>query len=104
MQIYSYSDIKEIAQDGIYMKNGICIYFDECISNSRKYLNNETSTCVAERDITANPPYFAFYTEIGEIIQFNAHKGLFAKKKNYYEFRQLQLLLQKMGFTTYDLS
>ncbi len=104
MQIYSYGDIKEITENGIYMKNGFCIYFSECLANSRRYLKDETTTCVAERDITANPPYFAFYTDMGEIIQFNVHKGLFAKKKNQNDFLQLQLLLQKMNFTTYDLS
>ena len=73
MQIYSYGDIKEITEKGIYMKNGFCIYFSECLANSRRYLKDEKTTCVAERDITATPPYVAFYTDMGEIIQFNVH-------------------------------
>lgn len=104
MQIYSYGDIKKITPKGIYMKNGVCIHFSECLFNARRYLKNETTTCVAERDITAAPPYYAFFTDMGTIIQFNMHDRLFEKDKNYDDFRQLQLLLQKMGFTTYDLS
>lgn len=50
MQIFSYGDIKEITEQGIYMNNGYCIYFSECLANFRRRLKDETTICVAERD------------------------------------------------------
>ena len=104
MKNYSYADIQEITQNGLVLKDGTCIEFNIRILNAREHLNNETTSCVAERDCTAAPPYFMFYTNPKTKITVDTHKGLFAKRKNYKDFRHLQLVLQSFNYTTYDLS
>ena len=104
MKLFSYSDIQEITQKGISLKDGTFIDFIVCVRNACEYFNNDVTSCVAERNSYANPPYFEFFSDERVKIEFNTHKGLFAKKKNYDDFRNLQQALQDINYTTYDLS
>lgn len=95
----AYSDIETIDKKGIIFKSGDRITFTECI---RKRYNSDT--CVAERDYAASPPYFEFFTQDLPVrVVFNK-KGLFSKSKNNKEFLELQLKLNDMGYSSYDLS
>ncbi len=95
----NYSDIEKINEMGITFNNGNKIIFKDCIGN--RY-NSET--CIAERNITASPPYFEFFTlDLPIRIIFN-QKGILAKHKNNNNFRDLQKKINDMGYTSYDLS
>ncbi len=76
-------------------RDGDEIIFSECV-----HVN--TSTCVAERDFTANPPYFRFFNKNIRVIYDS--KGIFSKSRNDKVFHNLQFELNRYGYTTYDLS
>ena len=54
--VKSYSEIEKIEKNCINFIDGTKIQFDECI-------RRDTNMCIAERDITATPPFF-FLQEI----------------------------------------
>ena len=60
--------------------------------------------CIAERDITAKPPYFEFFAP-GEPVRivFDG-KGLFADSRNRRLFGEFQMKIKAFGYMTYDLS
>lgn len=99
----SFSDILTVDENGISFKDGEKVSFNECAANFKNAYSLNQSKCVAERDITANPPYFAFYTNNKLRLVFDCC-GLFSKSRNKKRFTDLQLKIQKTGFTTYDLS
>ena len=95
----NFSEIRMIDNEGITFNDGETITFKDCIG--RKY-NSET--CVAERDICAVPSYFEFFAPDKPVrIVFNK-KGLFSKSVNHKNFLEFQMKINKMGYTTYDLS
>lgn len=96
---YSFSEIKNINRNGIAFISGEKINFRECIK--RRY-NSET--CVAERDISAKPPYFEFFTSNKPIKIVFDKKGLFSKLKNSNYFLKLQMMIIEYGYSSYDLS
>lgn len=96
---YSFSNIKNINRIGIAFISGEKINFKECIK--RRY-NSET--CVAERDISAKPPYFEFFTPNKPIRIVFDKKGLFSKLKNSNYFLKLQMMIIEYGYSSYDLS
>ncbi len=97
--IISFSDIHSIDKRGIHFKNGNSISFAECIG--KRY---NSSTCVAERDILALPPYFEFFSPIKPTrIIFN-RKGILSGIQNHRDFLRFQSALNKLGYSTYDLS
>lgn len=95
----NYFEIEAIDKKGITFKNRDRIVFMDCIG---KRYNSET--CVAERDCTASPPYFEFFTPNKSTrIIFNK-KGLFSKSTNRKLFLELQMQINSMGYSSYDLS
>ena len=95
----NYSDIQYVDKNGITFKNGDKIIFADCIG---KFCNS--ATCVAERDITASPHYFEFYTDGKPVrIIFN-YKGLFSNHINNKHFTELQMQINNAGYSSYDLS
>lgn len=96
---YSFSEIKDTNRNGITFISGEKINFKECIK--RRY-NSET--CVAERDISAQPPYFEFFTPNKTIRIVFDKKGLFSKSKNSNYFLKLQMTIIEYGYSSYDLS
>ncbi len=91
-----YTDIKSIDNEKILFKDGTSIVFLECVN--KKY---PSSTCVAERDYSAKPPYFEFFTPVKPTrIVFVK----FFKSSNSNDFLKLQKLIVNLGYTTYDLS
>lgn len=99
----SFSDILTVDKNGITFKDSKNVSFDECAANFKAANSLSISKCVAERDITADPPYFPFYTSKKLKLVFD-RSGLFSKSRNKKAFIDLQLKILKTGFTTYDLS
>ncbi len=105
MKEYSFKDIQKITKVGILFNDGFEILFKECriewaIENNIK--ENE-SCCVAERDTLAKIPYFLFFSKSKIKVLFDK-KGIFAQKRNRNDFQKLQVILNRFGFSSYDIS
>ena len=100
---FSVCDIVSIDKTGILFKNGK-IFFYECVKEFVKTISDSNFKCVAERDITARPPYYDFYTNGIKTRLLFDKKGLFSASKNKKMFIELQFKLIEYGYTTYDLS
>lgn len=70
----SFSEIKQIDRNGITFISGETIVFRECV---KQRYNSET--CVAERDLFAQPPYFLFFTPDKPTKVIFNKKGLCSK-------------------------
>lgn len=101
---YQYQDIVKLSQEGILMSDGFQISFQACSQTWKHMKKVEASTCVAERDITAKPPYFRFYTDDNMIEIVCAGKGLFQKRQSEKMFDQLRQEILRWGFSTFDMS
>lgn len=95
----NYSEIETLDKAGMTLKNGDKILFKDCIGN--RY---DSIKCVAERDITASPPYFEFFTSGQPTRIIFMGKGIFSKQKIREQFVYLNRQIQKFGYSTYDLS
>ena len=104
MIIKSISQIAKIDTNGITFNDGKTLRFLECVETFQSLYPNSNSTCVAERDITAKPPFFEFFTADEHIKVIFDGKGLFSKSKNRKAFHDFQKQILGLGFTTYDLS
>ena len=98
---YSYSKIKIINDEGITFKDGTKIIFEECRRNWAKVkeLDINDTHCVAERKMSASKPYFIFYSNKKVKIVFD--NVFFLLKKN---FMNLQIKLNRLGYSSFDLS
>lgn len=105
MKEYSYKDIQKITKAGIMFRDGFELLFEECRNGwcAEHKIKREPSCCVAERDCLAKIPYFLFYSPVKVKVLFNK-RGVLNKRKNEKNFHSLQLLLNKLGFTSYDLT
>lgn len=105
MKEYSYCDIKKISSTGILFKDGFELLFEECRNewSAEKRISGEQSYCVAERDSFAKIPYFLFYSKKRVKILFNK-KGIGAKKRNENDFHDLQVILDRIGVSSYDMA
>lgn len=99
---YSYNDIDCINSEGITLCDGRKILFEICRHEYQK-IYTESTTCVGERDITGNPPYFEFFMPKHIKIVFD-RKGLLGKRKNLNNFNRLYTALFQYSCSTYDLS
>ncbi|MDE7268701.1 MAG: hypothetical protein K2N89_14680 [Lachnospiraceae bacterium] len=105
MREYSYKDIKKITKAGILFRDGFELLFEECRNewSVEKGMNREHSFCVAERDCLAKIPYFLFYSKKRVKVLFDK-KGIWSKKKNENDFYNLQVVLNRFGFSSYDMT
>ena len=101
--VKSISELLTVDRDGITFIDGERVSFEECAENFKTAHSLSQSKCVSERDITADPPYFLFYTEKRLKLLFDS-RGISPTRKNKKAFIELQLKIQEAGFTTYDLS
>ena len=95
----SFFEIKDIDRNGITFKSGEKIIFVECIK--QRY---NSDTCVAERDISAQPPYFEFFTPNKPIRIIFYRTGIFSKLLIRNNFLKLQMMITESGYSSYDLS
>lgn len=105
MKEYSYNDIQKITEEGILFKDGFKLSFEECRNEwlVQNKIKGCESHCVAERDSLSKSPFFLFYTKDRVKVCFNG-KGIFGKKKNREEFQNLQAILSRFGFSSYDMT
>ncbi|WP_216625426.1 hypothetical protein [Paenibacillus phytorum] len=105
--------IREVTSEGFTFVNfdkEIFVDFKECNENwvmynkrERNWTDEEVqvyrakSKCVGQRDICAKPSCFTFFTKPFTKIEFT---NLNAKK----EFREFQMKIIEVGWTTFDLS
>lgn len=99
---YDYRSIKNIGKKGIWFDDGFFLDFELSRINWAKNHNilADETCCVADRDITATSPYFEFYCENHVVIYFK--KRIFINRHKH--FQNLRFTIEKMGYTTYDLS
>ena len=102
--IKSITDVVSISETGILLSGDINIFFPECAGNFHTKHKNSSMNCIGERDISANPPYFEFYTGENHIRLLFDYKGIFVKSKNRKLFHDMQKHISVSGYTTYDLS
>ncbi|MBD5129386.1 MAG: hypothetical protein HDT43_05630 [Ruminococcaceae bacterium] len=97
----SFEDIKCVDRDGIKFKNGHVVSYRECMVNFGRKHPGSAYKCIGDRDITADPPYIEIYSVYAhDRILFD----LKSKKDNIANFHKLQRLIQRFGYTTFDLS
>ncbi|MCM1507587.1 MAG: hypothetical protein NC177_10705 [Ruminococcus flavefaciens] len=102
--IKSIADVTSISGTDIMISGGIDISFKECAENFHAEYKSTSMNCVGERDISANPPYFEFYTGSNHIKVIFDCKGFFGKSKSIKLFHDMQRQIYVFGYTTYDLS
>lgn len=99
---YSSADISSVDERGVTFADGVLISFAECAENRR--LQYPDSVSVAVRDITADPPYYDFFTSFMPTRVAFDKTGFSAKKHNGRDFHDLYEKINKAGYKTYDLS
>lgn len=106
MKVYNYKSIKCVEKDGIIFSDGFKIIFSDCISGFGKHYNSfiDVSTCIAERNILGQPPYFHFYLDNMDVKIIFDCKGLFVKKRNIKLFQTFQSEIKNLGYKTFDLT
>jgi len=106
MKVYNYKSVKSIEKEGIIFSDGLKIIFQDCINGFKKNYNSFTnvSTCIAERNILVQPPYFQFYLDDMNVKIIFDCKGLFAKKRSIKLFQYFQLKIKSLGYKTFDLT
>lgn len=97
---FSSTQIAGIDSSGILFADGQSIFFEECARNFARAYPAANTTCIAERDILAQPPYIEFYTCGKSMIVRFDEPG----KRAHKAFRELCRSLERFGYTTYDLS
>lgn len=105
MKVYSYTDILMVTKYGIEFKDGFKISFQECRKewSELKKIDYEETYCVAERESLSNYPYFVFYSKSKIKVKFDK-KGFLSRKRNKDDFQSMQILLNRFGFSSYDLT
>ena len=105
-ETYSENDIIEITRQGISLKMGRFIVFNECADTYMKAHSTNESKCVGERDVTNNS--FTFYTlpkpTMIKFIEKGKLAELLARKNTRQRFFELQKKIIEFGYKTYDES
>lgn len=105
MKEYNYSDIVSFDEIGILFLDGVFVEFEEC-RNEWAYENNISANhtmCVASRFFERNEMWFIFYSKEKIKLKF-IFKGILKNIKSRKKFKEVQMLLHKYGYTTYDMS
>ena len=105
MKTYNFSDIVKIDKKGIIFSDETFINFGECVNEwaIENNIRKDETVCVALRHWEKESMYFIFYTKERIKIFFDSG-GLFKQRKNREHFQQLQDLLNRFGFSSYDIT
>lgn len=104
MNIKSIFQVIKMDEQKIVFSDGEILEFSECVKIFNTIYLDSNSKCVAQRNITANPPYFEFYANPMHLKIIFDYKGFFKKFKTEKAVHSFQKQILKSGFTTYDLS
>lgn len=105
MREYNFKDIKEIDNQGIILRDGYIILFEECRYEWSKEKDVELNStfCVGERSYLDGVPYFLFYTK--DRVKIYCKANIFFKKKRSEKvYDKLRILLNDYGYSSYDLT
>lgn len=105
MKKYNYSDIVEIDRSGILFSDDGFVKFEECKCEwaKEKNINVADTVCVALRFSEGDDRHFIFYSKEKVKLYFR-FKGILKKKKSRDKFSEMQVLLNRYGYTSYDMS
>ncbi len=107
MKEYNYLDIVKFDKTGILFSDGRHIDFEECRKQWAKEhaISEDETVCVGFRCsvVERDNIYFMFYSEDKVKLYFN-FKGIFKRKKKFDKFFELQILLNRYGYSSYDMS
>ena len=105
-RIFTEDEIAEISAQGITLKNGLYINFTECTQAWANVNSVDGSKCVGDRDIS--DASFTFYTlpkpTVIKFIKKGRLSELLSKNNASRRFHDLQFLLVKLGYQTFDLT
>ena len=105
-EAYTENDIADITRQGISLKMGRFIDFNECADTYMKSHSTNESKCVGERDVTDNS--FTFYTlpkpTMIKFIEKGKLAELFARNNTRQRFYELQKKINELGYKTFDMS
>ena len=105
-EAYTENDIADITRQGISLKMGRFIDFNECADTYMKAHATNESKCIGERDITDSS--FTFYTlpkpTMIRFIEKGRFAELFAKKNTRQRIYELQKKINEFGYKTFDMS
>lgn len=104
MKEYNYNQISEISSQGVLFTDGYFLSFEECRQNwaKRKGVSMNDTVCVAERSLDDSPNYL-FYTDDKIKLNFTS-KGFFARKRVEKRFAEFNFLLNRLGYSSYDMT
>ncbi len=105
MREYNYSSIACIDTNGILFKDKVFIDFEECRyewAHEHDISTSET-VCVASRFCEDDICYFIFYSKQKVKLVFDI-SGFFHRKKGKKKFQEIQVLLNRYGYTSYDMT
>lgn len=104
----NYCDVVKVNTEGIIIqksKFNFKIKFEECAQNYANKKMISESRCVASRDI--RKLCFTFYSDPQITIDFNLRISIlnrFVRKVLIHRFLKFQKIINKCGYSTYDLS
>lgn len=102
---YNCFDIVNIDKNGILFMDETFVDFEECRYEWAKEHNISISetVCVASRVYEGELCYFVFYSNEKIKLLFNV-SGFFRRRKGEKKFQELQVLLNRYGYTSYDMT
>ena len=104
MKEYNYTDIVRFDKNGIVLADGETIQFEKCKIEwaKEKKIDSKETSCIAVRFSDRNSGHFIFYTN--ERIKLNFKFGGIFKSYSRKKFNDMQSILIKYGYTSYDES
>lgn len=105
MREYNYSDIVKVDKTGILFSDTMFVSFEECRCEWAKENNLPIAdtVCVAMRFPEGDEKHFIFYTREKVKLLFK-FQGFFKQKKSIDKFCEMQIALNRYGYTSYDAS
>lgn len=105
MKEYNYLDIIKIDETGILFSDNVFVSFEECRYGwaEENNISKADTVCVASRFLDDKDRYFIFYSEERVKLLFRI-KGIFKSKKSLHRFQEVQILLNRFGYSSYDMS
>lgn len=105
MKEYNYTDIVKLYNRGIEFYDGNYIKFEVCKYEwaKEKGISVDDTVCVAIRTQENNQRYFIFYSSEKIRINFN-FDGLFKNRKSKEKYCEMQMMLEKFGYSSYDMT
>ncbi|MDE6036379.1 MAG: hypothetical protein K2G36_10805, partial [Ruminococcus sp.] len=88
--IKSISNVISKDKSGFSLSENVSVYFPDCAVNFNAEHHDSSKNCIGIRDISANPPYYEFFTGENHIKILFDIKGIFHKSKNRKLFNDMR--------------